>query len=524
MKSSGIGGQAVIEGVMMKNKSSYAVAVRTAEGEIAVSKGTFHGVGEKNVFFRLPVVRGVVAFVESMILGMKTLTYSASFYEEEEEKREKKDEAKESAVMIATVILSILAAVGIFMILPLFLSELFRRVTTNVTVLAVIEGVIRIALFIGYVLLISMVEDIKRVFMYHGAEHKTINCVENGLELTVANVKKQSKHHKRCGTSFMFIVMFISIIFFIFIHVENIWLRALYRLILVPVVAGVSYELIKLAGKYDNLFVRIVSAPGVALQRMTTREPDDSMIEVAIRSVEEVFDWRAFQKRMKDEKRRKENLKKHGIDKVKSDNKKKKSEKVQEIKRRETEHAKRAQDAKKERAESEALEKAFHKNVEEAKKRKARRMADVEKQREDARKKNVTEEKDEILDNLDRFFDEEKRKEKEEAEAEKKSAGQQETVKQKTERQNAEKQKAEKQEVEKQNAEKQKTEKQEAVSKEETKAEEKQQNIREEKGVDNAKTAGVEKAKAAGQKTSSGKPAAKKSSGGNNAKKRNRKK
>ncbi len=484
MKSSGIGGQAVIEGVMMKNKASYAVAVRTAEGEIAVEKGTFHGVGEKNVFFRLPVIRGVVAFVESMILGMKTLTYSASFYEEEEEKRAKKDEAKESAVMILTVIVSILAAVGIFMILPLFLSELFRRVTTNVTVLAVIEGIIRIALFIGYVFLISMMEDIKRVFMYHGAEHKTINCVENGLELTVANVKKQSKHHKRCGTSFLFIVMFISIIFFIFIHVENIWLRALYRLILVPVVAGVSYELIKMAGRYDNSFVRIVSAPGVALQRMTTREPDDSMIEVAIRSVEEVFDWQAFQKRMRDEERRKENLKKHGIEKVKSDNKKKKSEKVQEIKRHETEHAKRAQDARKEQAETEALEKAFHKNVEEARKRKARRMADIEKQREDARKKQDTEEKDEILDHLDRFFDEEKGQDKAAAEKAKQEKGQ--------DKKTAEKAKQE---------EKQKKEHSEAEVQEKTSPQKPLQ-----------------------ENASQQKPSAQKPSGGNHPKKKNRKK
>lgn len=514
MKSSGIGGQAVIEGVMMKNKASYAVAVRTAEGDIAVQKGEFHGVGEKNVFFRLPIIRGVVAFVESMILGMKTLTYSASFYEEEEEKRAKKDEAKESAFMILTVILSILAAVGIFMILPLFLSELFRKVTTNVTVLAIIEGFIRIDLFIGYVLLISMMEDIKRLFMYHGAEHKAINCVENGLELTVANVKKQSKHHKRCGTSFMFIVMFISIIFFIFIHVENIWLRALYRIILVPVVAGVSYELIKLAGRKDNLFVRIVSAPGVALQRMTTREPDDSMIEVAIRSVEEVFDWQAFQKRMKDEKRRKENLKKHGIDKAKSDNKKKKSQKVQEIKRHETEHAKRAQDARKEQAETEALEKAFHKNVEEAKKRKARRMADIEKQREDARKKNAEEEKDEILDNLDRFFDEEKRQEKEEEEK----------------RKTAEKeQRAEKQKIE--NAKKKVTgmEKVSTFQKEHSNAETPERGSQEKssQGKTSQEKSVQEKSsqeKSSQEKSSQKKPAAQRTSGGNHSKKKNRKK
>ncbi len=308
MKSSGIGGQAVIEGVMMKNKDTYAIAVRKPDGAIEVKKENYKGLGEKYSFAKLPIIRGVVAFAESMSIGMKTLTYSASFYEEEEpEKPDKleetinkvfKDKKKvESALMAATVCASVLMAVGIFMILPFFVAEFFQKITDNTMVLALIEGALRIGIFIAYVAAISQMEDIKRVFMYHGAEHKTINCVESGKELTVANVKKCSKHHKRCGTSFMFIVMFVSIIFFLFIRVENVWTRMLFRILLIPVVAGVSYEFIRLAGNSDSPIVALLSKPGIWLQGLTTREPDDSMIEVAIASVEAVFDWKAYQKK-----------------------------------------------------------------------------------------------------------------------------------------------------------------------------------------------------------------------------------
>ena len=306
MKSSGIGGQAVLEGVMMKNKSHYAVAVRTPDGKIDVTKGDCHSIAEKYVLFRLPILRGIVAFIESLVLGMKTLTYSSGFYEEENEKAEKKKSStKETVENVLIVLLAIVLAVGFFMILPFLLSEVLRPRIESQTVLAVIEGALRIVLFVGYVIAISMMSDIKRVFMYHGAEHKTINCVENGLELTVHNVRGQSKHHRRCGTSFLLIVMLVSIIFFVFIHIDNIWLRMLFRVLLVPVIAGVSYEFIRLAGNSNNKLVLWLSKPGLLLQRLTTREPDDAMIEVAIASVEAVFDWREYQRRLRAQQRRK---------------------------------------------------------------------------------------------------------------------------------------------------------------------------------------------------------------------------
>lgn len=302
MKPSGIGGQAVIEGVMMKNQSEYAIAVRKPNNEIVVKKDTFHSVSEKYTLLKLPVLRGILAFVESMVIGMKTLTYSASFYEEEEVKPSKVEHAlgklfkgkAEAILMAITVVAAIFMAVGIFMILPFFVAELFQKQIQSAPLLALIEGIIRITIFVAYVLAISQMKDIKRVFMYHGAEHKTINCLENGFDLTISNVRKQSKHHKRCGTSFMLIVMFISIIFFIFIRVETIWLRMMFRLLLVPIIAGVSYEFIKLAGRSESKFITILSKPGMWLQALTTKEPDDNMIAVAIQSVEAVFDWKSY--------------------------------------------------------------------------------------------------------------------------------------------------------------------------------------------------------------------------------------
>lgn len=320
MKSSGIGGQAVLEGVMMKYKSDYSVAVRKPDGEINVIHGKCKSISEKSVFFRLPIIRGVVNFVESMVLGMRTLTYSADYYEEEEVDENKSQTEKFETVL--TVIFAILLAFGVFMVLPLFLSQLLHNVAASSSVslavikfnfigehfnikisespvsLAIIEGIIRIILFIGYVLAISLMKDIKRVFMYHGAEHKSINCVENGLELTVENVRLQSKHHRRCGTSFLFIVMFISIVCFMFISFENVMLRIVSRILLVPVIAGISYEFIRFAGNTDNKFVAFLSKPGMLMQRLTTREPDDEMIEVAIASINEIFDWRGYQRRL----------------------------------------------------------------------------------------------------------------------------------------------------------------------------------------------------------------------------------
>lgn len=309
MKSSGIGGQAVMEGVMMKNKNQYAVAVRKPDKMIEVKVEEYHGIAEKHSVFKYPILRGIGAFIESMVVGMKTLTYSASFYEEEEVKPSKVEktmgkvfkEKTESVIMGLTVAVSIIAAIAIFMVLPFFISEFFKKVTDNATALALIEGLIRITLFVAYVVAISQMKDIKRVFMYHGAEHKTINCVEHGKELTVENVRNQSRYHKRCGTSFLFIVMFVSVIFFMIIRVDNVTLRMLLRILLVPVIAGVSYEFIRLAGRSDNSFINLLSKPGMWLQGLTTREPEDDMIEVAIQSVEAVFDWRAYQAEAKED-------------------------------------------------------------------------------------------------------------------------------------------------------------------------------------------------------------------------------
>lgn len=300
MRNSGIGGQAVIEGVMMKNKDQCAVAVRKPDHEIEIKKETRKSLRDRYKAADLPVIRGIVTFVESLVMGMQTLNYSSSFFEEEEEEKErseeekKRDEKKESILMGVIMVFSILFAIGLFVLMPFFVSEALRRVVRSAQLRGLIEGMIRVVLFIAYVKLISCMEDIRRVFMYHGAEHKSINCIENGLELTVDNVRKQSMAHKRCGTSFMLFVMLISILFFMFIVVGNMWLRMALRILLIPVIAGLSYEFIRFAGSHDNPVVNALSKPGLWLQSLTTREPDDEMIEVAIASVEAVFDWQAF--------------------------------------------------------------------------------------------------------------------------------------------------------------------------------------------------------------------------------------
>ena len=301
VKYSGIGGQAVMEGVMMKNQDEYAVAVRKPDGTIETKKENYKSIRGKYRLANIPIVRGVVSFVESLILGVKTLNYSASFFEEEnpgngeneEEKKEKK-EKNDSILMSLVMIFAVVAAIGIFVLLPFFISEALRRQIPSTQLRGLLEGVIRVALFILYVKLITMMEDIKRVFMYHGAEHKSINCIENGCELTVENVRRQTTVHKRCGTSFMLLVMFVSILFFMFIAVGNIWLRMILRILLVPVIAGVSYEFIRYAGSHDNKAIHILGKPGLWLQSLTTAEPTDDMIEVAIASVETVFDWKEF--------------------------------------------------------------------------------------------------------------------------------------------------------------------------------------------------------------------------------------
>lgn len=291
MRNSGIGGQAVMEGVMMKNKDKYAVAVRKPDKEIEVQ--IFDDKTSVDKVQKIPVIRGMFNFVSSLILGMKSLTFSASFVEEEEEV--KLSEKQEKAMMTGTVIISVLLAVGIFMVTPYLISLLFGRWIASVTILSLIEGFARLLIFFIYIILISRLKDIQRVFMYHGAEHKCINCIENGWELNIENVKKSSRLHKRCGTSFLLIVMIVSVIFFIFIRISSPVLRLAVRLVLIPVIAGVSYEFIKLAGRSENKVVNWLSKPGLLLQKMTTIEPDDSMIEVGIASVEAVFDWKKFQ-------------------------------------------------------------------------------------------------------------------------------------------------------------------------------------------------------------------------------------
>ena len=302
MKSSGIGGQAVMEGIMMKNKDDYAVAVRKPDGEIVVDKQTYRSiVGNHEALTRIPFVRGVFNFIDSMIIGMKTLMFSASFFEDEEEKKpmteaeQKKKEKQESALMAGTVIVSIVFAVAIFMVLPYLLSGLLKRWIPSYGVRTVIEGLVRIGIFILYILLISRMEDIQRTFMYHGAEHKCINCVEHGFPLTVENVRISSRQHKRCGTSFLFFVLIISICLLCIVRVETVLMRVVVRIALLPVIAGISYEILRLAGNSDNPLINLLSKPGLAIQKLTTKEPDDSMIEVAIQAVEAVFDWRTYE-------------------------------------------------------------------------------------------------------------------------------------------------------------------------------------------------------------------------------------
>ena len=257
--------------------------------------------GKYTALTKIPFIRGVFNFIDSMVLGIGTLMYSASFFEEEDEKQpqtkeeEAKQEKQEKLMMAGTVILSVVLAVGIFMVLTYFLSSLLKRWVTSYGIRTVIEGLVRIAIFIGYVLLISRMEDIQRTFMYHGAEHKCINCIEHGLPLTVDNVRKSSRQHKRCGTSFLFFVLIISICLLFVIRAESALMRVVIRIALLPVIAGISYEILKLAGRSENPLVNLFSKPGLAIQKLTTKEPDDSMIEVAIQAVEAVFDWRAFE-------------------------------------------------------------------------------------------------------------------------------------------------------------------------------------------------------------------------------------
>ncbi len=306
MKSSNIGGQAVLEGIMMRHKDMYSVAVRKPDGDIEVKTEPYKSLVKNPKLRKVPILRGVFSFVESLVVGIQCLTYSASFYEDEEEEEDKpktqeemalaqqKKEKEDKLLMGFTVAISIVLSVGIFIMLPYFLAAFIQRFIQSEMLIAIVEALLRVVIFLAYLLLISRMKDIQRVFMYHGAEHKCINCVEHGMDLTVPNVLKSSRLHKRCGTSFLLFVMVVSIIFFLFIRVKSPWLRIVVRLLLVPVIAGVSYEIIQFAGNSENPCINWLSKPGLMLQKLTTAEPDASMAEVAIQAVEAVFDWKAY--------------------------------------------------------------------------------------------------------------------------------------------------------------------------------------------------------------------------------------
>lgn len=297
---SGIGGQAVLEGVMMKNKDNYAVAVRKPNGEVEVEIENYQGVLHGNKIKEIPFIRGIFNFVDSMILGTRVLNYSASFYDEEEEPGSEKKANKpandkgEKILSAITTIIAVVLAVGIFVVLPYFISSFFDDYIRNRSLMAIIEGVLRIIIFLLYVTGISLMKDIRRLYQYHGAEHKCINCIEKGRPLTVHNVMRSSRLHKRCGTSFIFFVLVVSIVLFFFIRVDNMLLKVGLRILMMPIVAGISYEIIRLAGRSDNFLVKILSAPGMLIQRLTTKEPDEGMVEVAIASVETIFDWKNY--------------------------------------------------------------------------------------------------------------------------------------------------------------------------------------------------------------------------------------
>ena len=304
MKSSNIGGQAVLEGIMMRHGDDYAVAVRKPDGEIFVQKEEYHSVIKWKALTKIPFIRGVFSFIDSMVLGIKTLMFSAEFYEDEEEVKSEKElteeeiakkEKQEKWMMNATVAISVVIAAAVFMVLPYFLSSLLKPLIPSYHLRTLVEGFVRIGIFILYIALISRMDDIQRTFMYHGAEHKCINCIEHGLPLTVDNVRISSRQHKRCGTSFLFFVLAISIILLMLIQVESPLMRVIVRIALIPVIAGISYEVLKLAGRSENPIINLLSRPGLAIQKLTTKEPDDSMIEVAIQAVEAVFDWRAYE-------------------------------------------------------------------------------------------------------------------------------------------------------------------------------------------------------------------------------------
>ncbi len=304
-KYSGIGGQAVMEGIMMRNNNRYAVAVRKPNQQIEVILADCADENNLQGIRKIPFIRGIFAFVDSLRLGMKTLSLSAEYYVGDEEEETGFDRfmtklfgnKAESIVNAFTILFALILAIGLFFVLPALISHfVLERFIANQSLIIILEGLVRIIIFILYILVISLSKDIKRTFMYHGAEHKCINCVENGKPLNVKNVMRSSRRHRRCGTSFILFIMMISIVLFFFIRVDSPFLRLGIRLLMIPVIAGISYEVLRAMGKYDNWFTRAISAPGLWFQSLTTREPDKDMAEVAIKAVEAVFDWKEYLK------------------------------------------------------------------------------------------------------------------------------------------------------------------------------------------------------------------------------------
>lgn len=313
MKPSNIGGQAVMEGIMMRHKDKYSIAVRRPDKEIELKTEDYKCTFGNAKFLKLPLIRGVVSFVDSLVVGTKCLMYSAEIAGDEEDEEEAKanaalseeelaaKKAKEDKqfkwLLYVTVAISIVISVAAFMLLPYAIASLCKKVGASEIVITIVEAFVKLGLFMGYMFLISRMKDIQRTFMYHGAEHKCINCIEHGMPLTVENVMKSSRQHRRCGTSFLFLVMIVSIfLHFIFVLVPFYWARLGGRLLMVPVVAGISFEIIQWAGRTDNKVADFFSKPGMAMQKLTTKEPTEDMVEVAITAVEAVFDWKAYLK------------------------------------------------------------------------------------------------------------------------------------------------------------------------------------------------------------------------------------
>lgn len=289
---SGIGGQAVLEGVMMKNGTGYAVAVRKEDGSIVLKKDKYKGILSGTPLRSIPIIRGFFVLIDSLVLGLKVTDYSASMYDPED--AADPESPKEKLITALIMAVSMVIAVALFILLPYTAASYLSGIIGNPGLLVVIEGVLRIMIFLVYISAISAMKDIRRLYQYHGAEHKCINCLENGLPLTVENARKSTRLHKRCGSSFTMFVMLVSIILFFFIRTDSHVMRVVLRILLIPVISGVSYEIIRLAGSSSNPLIQLISGPGLWMQMMTTKEPDDDMIKVGIASVEAVFDWKNY--------------------------------------------------------------------------------------------------------------------------------------------------------------------------------------------------------------------------------------